>query len=269
MSDYKPLPDFFMCSPDYYDVNYTINPWMSILNSPNRNLARSQWLALYQLLESFNAKVEVVTPVNCPDLVFIADAGIIHNNTFVISNFKFNQRRAETPFWKSYFSDRFDLVEIDNNETYEGSGDSFISGDSLFCGYGFRTTAKAASYFCEKINLQPKLIELIDERFYHLDTCFSPLKNNNALIYPKAFSKKGLSDLENNFDCYEILEEEALNFACNIVSFNNNIIINSGSTNTISTLERFDYLVNEVDLSEFIKAGGSAKCLTLKLNQRI
>ena len=59
--------------------------------------------------------------------------------------------------------------------------------------------------------------------------------------------------------------QDAGNFACNAVNIDDKIIVNKASDNLKSKLNQLGFEVIEIDLSEFIKAGGSAKCLTLKL----
>ena len=40
-------------------------------------------------------------------------------------------------------------------------------------------------------------LELVDPRFYHLDTCFCPLAPGVAIYYPGAFDEYGRSVLQN------------------------------------------------------------------------
>ena len=58
---------------------------------------------------------------------------------------------------------------------------------------------------------------------------------------------------------------DAGNFACNAVNLGNKIILNTASAYLKGQLKQKGFDVIEIELSEFIKAGGSAKCLTLKL----
>ena len=59
--------------------------------------------------------------------------------------------------------------------------------------------------------------------------------------------------------------KDAGNFSCNAVNIDNQIIVNSASSHLKNDLLEHGFEITEVDLSEFLKAGGSAKCLTLKL----
>ena len=42
---------FLMCRPDYYGIDYVINPWMKIAIQPDPEKARVQWDKLVAILE--------------------------------------------------------------------------------------------------------------------------------------------------------------------------------------------------------------------------
>jgi N-dimethylarginine dimethylaminohydrolase len=257
-------PAFFMCGPDYFDIKYSINPWMNSGNPPDKHLAYQQWDNLYCQLRSLGATVEIIPPCNYPDMVYIADSGIIHQNIFYTSNFRFKERRKESPFWKSFFGKYYKVACLPDKDFYEGSGDSCIVGDKLFCGYGFRTAEKSAYKISKMMGLKPCLLELLDKNFYHLDTCFAPLDAHHALFYPPALSLAARKTIEDHFNCYAVPDTEALNFACNIVSFHRKVLIPENCPLTMDLLNQLGFEPYAIELSEFIKAGGASKCLTLR-----
>src|SRR3989338_8091984 len=109
-------------------------------------------------------------------------------------------------------------------------------------------------------------LELRDKRFYHLDTCFSPLNEETALLFLPAFeSYAQMALLENIPDPVHVPETEALRFACNAVVIGKKIIMPSGCPQTAAELEKRGFHVYPLEFSEFIKAGGAAKCLVLKI----
>ena len=61
-------------------------------------------------------------------------------------------------------------------------------------------------------------------------------------------------------------EREAARFACNAVVIGKDVIVNAGSERLAADLRAAGYTCHFVELDEFIKAGGSAKCLTLRLD---
>jgi N-dimethylarginine dimethylaminohydrolase len=86
-----------------------------------------------------------------------------------------------------------------------------------------------------------------------------------VVYYPGGFDPYARVVIENNFETIEVNHEEALRFACNSVVIDNHVVMPAGCPRLTATLEARGYTVHGVDLSEFLKAGGAAKCLTLFL----
>ena len=61
-------------------------------------------------------------------------------------------------------------------------------------------------------------------------------------------------------------EDEAAQFACNAVVVGETVILGSGCPRLRQQLDAVGFATHETPLSEFVKAGGSAKCLTLRLD---
>ena len=64
----------------------------------------------------------------------------------------------------------------------------------------------------------------------------------------------------------EVRTEEAARFACNAVVLGRHVVLNTGCPQLESDLRARGYSLYSTELDEFIKAGGSAKCLTLRLD---
>jgi N-dimethylarginine dimethylaminohydrolase len=109
-------------------------------------------------------------------------------------------------------------------------------------------------------------LELASAWFYHLDTCFCPLKEEAAFYYPRAFDHYALKVLEEHIPTLiPVNDEEAHRFACNAVVLGNDVVVNEGCPDISRRLGELGFQVHATPLSEFIKAGGSAKCLVLKI----
>jgi N-dimethylarginine dimethylaminohydrolase len=107
-------------------------------------------------------------------------------------------------------------------------------------------------------------LELTSGWFYHLDTCFCPLSDQTALFYPPAFDDYAKTVLEGHIpDLIPVPAEEAERFACNAVVGDDNVVMNTGCPVAREKLKDRGFNVYETPLDEFLKAGGSAKCLTL------
>lgn len=262
-------PHFLMCPPDYFEVAYEINPWMSVQRRVDHEKAVSQWQAYHTLLtRTLGVKVELIPAVKgLPDLVFTANAGLVRKRIFVRSNFRFKERRGEEPYYEKWFKKNgYILKTVDRPFCFEGEGDALFMGSDLFMGYHFRSDLEAHELVARLVKTSYFALELCDDRFYHLDTCFAPLDEKTALIFFPAFESCSQMILwETVPDPIQVPEDEAVKFACNAVVLDKRVILPEGCPQVSKELEKRGYAVYPLDFSEFIKAGGAAKCLVLKL----
>jgi N-dimethylarginine dimethylaminohydrolase len=231
----------------------------------DKEKANIQWNALYSALNK-KAKVETMPGIeNLPDLVFTANAGIVRKNIAVISKFNKPERQPEEKYFNQWFTDN-NYTVLNTKNSYEGEGDHLVDKwGRHWMGTGFRSTKKAAFELGNIFDVVVNTLELVDPRWYHLDTCFCPLPNGELLWYPMAFSTKSQKLVYNSFNhMISISEADALAFACNSVCIENDIFMPKNN-DTADGLRTLGYKVQEFDLSEFLKAGGAAKCLVLDL----
>jgi arginine dihydrolase len=241
-----------VCPPDYFDIEYEINPWMHRSNAVNRLRAVQQWHRLMEVLEQdVGVALERMKPVpGLPDLVFTANAGVVVGRQVVPSRFRYPERRQE----EAHFEDWGDLLGI---------------ADCWFGGYRQRTDIRAFPLLSEWFHREIIPLELVDRRFYHLDTCFCPLSGGELLYYPPAIDRYGQAAIVDRIDPLQRLvvsERDALAFACNAVCVGKHVVLPSGCPDTEALLASRGYLTYAVPLDEFLKSGGSAKCLTLALD---
>ena len=260
-----------MCRPDYYGIKYEINPWMKVEIQSEQALAKTQWENLYDILKNeLKADIKLVEPhEEVPDMVFTANAAVMYGNKAIISRFKHPQRQPEEKYFAKWFEENgYEVITLLEDMSFEGAGDALYLGETLYSGYVPRTGISSHLYIAELLNIHVISLELVNNSFYHLDTCFCPLKDDYLIYYPGAFDKYANKVIENNVPPEKrivVNEEEASYFTCNAVNINDAVVTNI-------TTERFSGLLREkgfkhyqTDLSEFMKAGGAAKCLTLKL----
>ncbi len=262
-----------MCRPDSYSVDYVINPWMkSNVGKTDKAKADNQWNDLYSIVAKL-ADIDFIEPMHgLPDMVFTANAGFTLENDVLLSNFAYKERQPEEPLFKCWFaSNGFVVHELPKNLLYEGGGDSLLDSDGrLWAGYGQRTSLETHPYLAKIFKLEVVSLRLMDQRFYHLDTCFCPLESGYFLYYPGAFDSRSNRVIEEKVldeKLIAVSEEDAVEFACNGVNIDDHIIMNSCSKDLCVRLESVGFDVIQTGLSEFIKAGGSAKCLTLNLSE--
>lgn len=265
------MTKLLMCKPDYFGIEYEINPWMSLKRQADREVAARQWYDLYRALRGkAGAQVELVeSRPGLPDLVFTANAGLVDGDLVVRSNFRHSQRAREESVYEAWFAaDGFKIWTLPPALRFEGEGDAFIVGDRIFMGYGFRTDRAAHEAVAEIVGKQAVSLELVDPYFYHLDTCFFPLDEGRAFYYPDAFSPESQRLLREHVpELLAVGPEEARRFVCNSIVIDRCVVLNGECVETKRRLEEWGYQVMMVNTSEFLKAGGGAKCMVLFLSK--
>ena len=114
----------------------------------------------------------------------------------------------------------------------------FSAARRLFAGYRFRSDVRSHQWIGERIGQEVLPLELVDPRFYHLDTCFCPLAPDLALYYPGAFDDYGLRCCATGFpSLIEVAAEEAISFSCNAVVVGRTVIFNEGAPKLAANLE--------------------------------
>ena len=94
-----------VCPPDYFAVEYEINPWMRRANIVDHERATTQWHRLMEVLEQkMGATLERMRPVpGLPDLVFTANAGVVVGRKAVVSRFRYPERQREEAHFEQWF----------------------------------------------------------------------------------------------------------------------------------------------------------------------
>ncbi len=261
-----------MCPPDHFEVAYVINPWMKgHIANINDGLARRQWDGLRTAIER-RAKVVLAPPqTSLPDIVFTANAGIVLGRQVIVSRFRCPERQGEESHHRLWFvQNGFEILDWPDDVPFEGAGDALFDRkkELLWVGHGFRSDGAVAALLGKLLGRKTVALNLADPRFYHLDTCFCPLAGGYLMYFPKAFDEKSRSLIEQivpQGKRITVSETGALKFCCNAVDLNGYVILNDASENLQNRLRSAGFTPVLTPLSEFMKAGGAAKCLTLKL----
>lgn len=270
-------PALLMCAPSLYNVDYVINPWMQgNVGACSQTRAMAQWHGLHNLLSRL-AQVQLIEPVaGSPDMVFTANAGLVRQNTFVLSRFRHAERQGEEAWFRRWFADAgYRVTLLEDNIPFEGEGDALFSaaGERLWVGHGHRTSLRSLARLRQ---LWPDVdvvsLALVDPRFYHLDTCFAPLEDGSLLWFPEAFAAESRARVEQVYAPAQriaVAEADAVRFACNVVNLGRTLVLNQISAALESELTGRGFDVWQTPLDEFLKAGGAAKCLVLHLSPEL
>lgn len=265
------MKTYLMCEPRHFDVSYVINPWMAGNEGRvDKRLAARQWENLYGIL-SGKASIRLIEPVaGLPDMVFTANGGFVcRDHEVIVSSFRHPERRAETQYFSEFFAGSgYRVVRLGEGIRFEGAGDAlYDSGGQVWVGCGLRSDVGAIPGIAAIVPVRVNGLILVDPRWYHLDTAFCPLANGCVIVYEKAFSARSADEIRKEFGgrAIWISDVDANNFACNAVNAGNDVILHKASGELKAALEKNHFNVIEVEVSEFIKAGGACKCLTLEL----
>ncbi|GMT01219.1 hypothetical protein PENTCL1PPCAC_23393, partial [Pristionchus entomophagus] len=270
------VPRYLMCRPTFFNVKYSINPWMDCSSPVDCQRAMDQWETLREMIENAGGKVDVMEPddgEDLPDLVFVANAAVVRGKKAFLATFSNKERQGETALNRRWFERGGYEVHEDEMNAFEGAGDALFAGPGnglLFCGIGPRSTTIALPKVAQALSTRKDQIKtvacrLVSQRFYHIDVAFCPLNESLALWHPMAFDDVAKHNLSNELKLIAVPDEEANNFACNAVVVNSTVIMNKNNPQTATLLRKNGYQAKHVDMNEFIKAGGSAKCCTLRL----
>ena len=266
-------PTFLMCPPDHYEVDYVINPWMAgNVHRSSRERASEQWEQLHRAMRQI-ARVELVEPQpGSPDMVFTANAGLVRDGIVALASFHHRERQGEEPHFRRWFSDSgFAVRDIPRMTPFEGEGDALFEADGsrLWAGYGPRTLEDSHRQLTDLWGVEVVSLRLVDPRFYHLDTCLCPLANGDMMYYLPAFDHESQLKIEARYSRKQLIqvsEADALRFACNAVNVGRTILLNQISDELCAELELRGFQIVQLELTEFLKAGGAAKCLVLRLS---
>jgi N-dimethylarginine dimethylaminohydrolase len=258
---------YLMCRPDHFEVSYAINPWMDVARSVDRELAIAQWEALRQAYLDLGHEVHVIVPEpGLPDMVFAANGGLVIEGRALGARFTHPERRAEGPAYLSWLTGAGLRDVIEPVHTNEGEGDFLVVGELVLAGTGFRTDPGAHGEVQELFGVPVISLQLIDPRFYHLDTALAVLDDATVAYYPEAFSAGSRAVLRRLFpDAVLATEADAVVLGLNAVSDGYHVVLPSAAVALAAELRARGYAPIGVDLSELLKAGGSVKCCTMEI----
>ena len=274
---------FLMCRPDYFAVDYAINPWMNPKSWASESTilvdaSRREWAALHRALAGVGAAIELVPPApRLPDLVFTANAAVVLDRKAVLSRFRYPERRGEEKPFASVFRALQGRGLIDTIETLpgdlvlEGAGDCVWdrTRNMFWMGCGPRSDREAASPIKDIFGVDTVALELADARFYHLDTALCPLSGGEVMFVPAAFTPEGLAQIHERVapaHRIEVPMEDACRLAANAVCAGSTVVTSHCGAHLRHHLAARGYQVTTTPLSSFLRSGGAAFCLTLRLD---
>jgi N-dimethylarginine dimethylaminohydrolase len=272
-----------MCAPEHFAVSYSINPWMDpqswARDRQAHAAATQEWAALHGTLTELGVKVELVPPATgLPDLVFTANAAVVLDRQVLLARFRHPERRREEPHFEAAFRalharGLVDAVrKLPDEVVLEGAGDCvFDHARELFwLGFGQRSDAAARATVEQVFGCEAVALELADKRFYHMDTALAPLPGGEVMYLPAAFTAAGRAMIADRTAPHERISlslEDGCRLAANTVCVGRHLVMSDCSMRLRDELTERGYTVVTTPLPSFLRSGGSAFCLTLRLDR--
>jgi N-dimethylarginine dimethylaminohydrolase len=258
---------YLMCEPRYFAVDYSINPWMDPTGPTDRDRAVAQWHGLVATYRSLGHDIEFIEPIDgLPDMVFAANGATVFNGRVLGAKFRYAERVGEGEPYLQWFRDAGFAVTHAPEFINEGEGDMLVVGSTLLAGTGFRTDPAAHKEAADVLGLPVVTLELVNPRYYHLDTALSVLSETEIAYFPAAFSERSQGVLRDLYPDAVIADaDDAAVFGLNAVSDGLNVILPTLATGLAAKIGERGFVTVPVDVTELNKAGGGPKCCTLEI----
>src|ERR1035438_9988132 len=128
---------YLMCPPEYFSVQYAINPWMTTGQPVDAVLAMRQWHGLRDAFHSLGHTVQALEPVaGMPDMVYAANGATVIGGVVLGARFRHPERAAEAAAYLRWFQQTGYQVVREPRMVNEGEGDIVFTGREILAGYG-------------------------------------------------------------------------------------------------------------------------------------
>jgi N-dimethylarginine dimethylaminohydrolase len=257
---------YLMCRPEHFAVVYAINPWMRPELPVDRDRALAQWQDLHDTYVALGHTVELIDPLpGLPDMVYAANGATVVGGRVLAARFRHEQRAAEGPAYADWFrAHGFPVAEPEF--VNEGEGDFLAVGDVVLAGSGFRTDPRAHAEAAAVFGRPVVPLELVDPRFYHLDTAVAVLDGSTVAWLPEAFSPASQLVLKEMFpDAVVAAPADAAVLGLNAVSDGRHVVLPAQAADLAAAVAERGFVPVPVDLSELLLGGGGPKCCTLEV----
>jgi len=274
-----------MCRPEHFGVSYAINPWMKPKSWARQEgslaaASHQEWAALHHTLQELGATIDLMPPAaGLPDLVFTANAAVVLGRKALLARFRHPERQGEEPHFEAAFRGLqarglIDSVQhLPEGVVLEGAGDCVWdeTRNIFWLGYGQRSDAAARAAVESLFDPEVIALELADPRFYHMDTALCPLPRGEVMFVPSAFTHEGLAVIHDRVAPelrIEVAPEDARQLAANAVCLRDTVVMSACGGNLRAKLAERGYRAVTTPLPSFLRSGGSAFCLTLRLDRQ-
>lgn len=266
-------PRFLMCEPEHYDVHFMFNPWMSYTELVDRRLAARQWRRLVRVMEQSGAEIELLpsSPAS-PAQVFTADGALVYapGRALVLRNDGPRGYREPRVFADWLASRGYCIEPLPTKYRLDGGNILRLHDGSFAAGVKPGATGHSERYLARLLRFVGagalSAVGLVARKFLHLDMVIGRVGNSAYLVYEGGllYGRAALANTRiEDLPVIPVGEEDAQNFGCNGITIGDVYVTGPISDGLAARIRTRGYEVERMDLSEFYKAGGGAKCLTL------
>jgi N-dimethylarginine dimethylaminohydrolase len=274
-----------MSGPKYFGVE-ELNPYEDDDVQPDLVKVAAEFEAIKAAVEQTGIKViKVDEPAGCQDGIFTANWGLCRGDTCILSSLP-NARKAEEPYAEKVLSGLGKKV-IKPPFRFSGQGDALPCGKLLFAGMGYRNDPRIHQFLADTLGYEVigvhavplidaagkpainKVTGLHDSYFYDIDLAISILRDDLIAWCPEALVPESQERMRAvPIEKIEVSLEEAMNFACNLISSGDTVVMGTQAPNLKAAVESRGLHVLTVPLHELAKAGGYIRCSTLTLDNK-
>lgn len=212
-------------------------------------------------------------------MVFPANAAIVLNRKALLARFRYPERQQEQKHYAEFFNAMKEqglldeITEFPEGILQEGAGDCHwdASRQMFWAGYGPRSSKEAAAFIETYYGKPVVALELASDEFYHVDVSLCPLSKGDIMYYPQAFTPESRAIFEAKVPQEKripIDRDDAANFSANAVNLEEKVVMSNPSAKLEAQLTERGYKVIRVPVGTFGLSGGSAFCMTLRLDRK-
>ena len=233
------------------------------LGTPDLEAALRQHDAYCDALESCGLEVIRLPPDDQhPDSTFVEDAALLTPRGAVLTRPGAISRLGEVESIAPVIRDYFENIQRIEAPGTLDAGDVCEAGEHFFIGISRRTNEHGARQLASMLDALGYTSTLIDIRgvgnILHLKSGLAYLSGRRLVVIDALRNAKELSAYE--LICLNSHEE----YAANCLSLNGKTLVASGFPTLKHELERLDYSIISLDMSEFQKMDGGLSCLSLR-----
>lgn len=272
-----------------------LNPYSNEHYQPNVEKAQTEHAMVRRALIDAGVRVIDVSSIKgCQDSIYVANWGFVCGDTAIAAKLP-HGRTGEMAYSQVVFREVLGKqVVVPPMQRYSGQGDTLICGDRLFMGYGYRSN-KGMQQIVKKTLRDTHQFEVVpvqslpmldtatgqpvknkvsgwqDSYFYDADLFIGIVDEDTIAWCPDAMTDDSRERVAAIADLHkiEVSYAEAIgSYACNFISTGSTIITASGAPQLKHDLEQRGKTVVDLDLTEINKGGGSARCITLTVDNQ-